>query len=285
MKIKSSILDFPRKTLPPKLWVYEDNDGLPDLNPFLRDTIIREAKSELANFGLKLIASFLYGGAASYQWSEGTDIDVSLYLDWSQFKGDPLEIQKHFKDIEIPFEGHPVHLFVKSPGEEMIEVADAIYDVIKDRWVLPPLILPIGFDPEEYFKPFIKEAEKKATAFDKDIGDLVREWAVLKKAKGAQDNARDDKAVERRIHIQKKKIKKIAEDLAENFLEVRNKRYAMHDRLREKMAEDENIGRFERFQEPEIVWKYLDRAGYVDLLWKIYKTNKTGKLDKVLEMF
>lgn len=282
-KTKSSILDFPRKTLPKKLWKHPEG-RLPRLKDDLRDLIINTAKEHLEKFNLPLKAVTLYGGAATYQWSEGADVDTSVYVDWSNFSGDPLDVQKYFKEIEMPYEGHPVHLFVKPPEQvEVYEVSEAYYDVLNDEWLLPPLILPADFDPDEFFAPFIKEAEAKAQKIDVMIGDLIREWSILSKAVDALPQARDPEEVRDRISIQKTAVKSIVDNLVETYLTVRERRYDMHNEIRDRYERGEKVGRFARFQEPEIIWKYLDRSGYNDFISQLHQFRKKGILDKYFE--
>ena len=282
-----SILDFPRETLPLDLWVYDKSgkESLPTLSPVLRETVLREATRHLRPFDLKLDGTNFYGGSASYQWSPGADIDVSVYTTWPEnVTPEAIEkVQDYFKDISIPFRGHEIHFFLKGP-EDQHEVADAIYDIYNDEWILPPLILPKGFDPEEYFAPFVKTAENKAKKLDAEIGELGRELTILKKAAEAYDQARDPSAVKDRIEAQRAKVKHIIEHLASTFLSTREARYAMHDQLRQKFGGgDYSAGRFERFQAPEVIWKYLDRAGYIDCLWHLYSLVKNGGLEESLD--
>lgn len=287
-KSLGSVLDFPRKKLPETLWDYNDPNDLPQLNPSLRTLIISTAKNYLLRYNLELYRSMIYGGAASYQWSEGADIDVSLYAKgWSEdIKPDEIEfIQEQFKNIELPFEGYPIHFFLKPPTEGPEEVADAVYDITEDEWILPPLILPENFDPDEYFAPLIKVAETKAKKFDAKIGKLKRAWKILEKSAESKREAKEPKIVEKRIKAQKEKIKALVSELADTFYAIREKRYAMHDKLRDKMHDNVEVGRFERFQEPEIVWKYLDRSGYNDFLWKIYKIDQAKTIDNILAKY
>ena len=285
----SSLLDFPRKKLSEKLWAYHSDDSLPELKGNVRDLIIKNAKAALEKEHLPLKGIMMYGGAASYQWHPGTDVDISVYTKWpDDVPSEKIpKVQEKFKDIEIMLEGHPIHLFLKPPEESLnqIEVADAVYDVLKNRWQLPPLILPSGFDPDIYFAPVIKAAEKKSKYFDLKLGELKREVAVLSAASKAKDDARDHGVVVDRIKQQKQLIKNLIEDLADDFYQTRERRYELHRQLRDKMSKDENLGRYERFQEPEVTWKYLDRAGYVDTLWGLYRLTKGGKLDEALDAY
>lgn len=291
VKIVASILDFPRKTLSEDIWQYSTQnktDELPQLKPSVKFLITSTAQKYLSQIGLTLSACNLYGGSASYQWSEGADIDVSIYAEnWPESisESDLENYQNIFKEIETPYKSFEIHFFLKEPHETVHEVADAVYDVLNDHWVLPPLILPEHFDPDEYFKPFLKAAESKAKKFDEAIGKLQRAWSTMSKASEAKENAAEPSLVQERIDIEKQTIRDITKWLSCSFLAIRDKRYAMHDALREKMEKDSSIGRFERFQEPEIIWKYLDRAGYNDFLWKIHKLYSDNRLEKILTTY
>ena len=79
-----SILDFPRKTLPGDLWIYDNKEDLPRLRPGLRNLIMKTAKKASNIHKLPLEDIRLIGGAASYQWSPGTDIDVQIFVEWPE---------------------------------------------------------------------------------------------------------------------------------------------------------------------------------------------------------
>jgi len=285
----ASILDFPRKTLSKDIWQYQEDtvDELPILKPEVKFLIESTVDRYLAQIGLKPIAINIYGGAASYQWSEGSDIDVSVYAsEWANVSEEEIENNQNvFKNIEVPYKDFTIHFFLKKPHEKILEVSEAVYSIMDDEWVLPPLILPDDFDPDEYFKPFIKHAEKKAKKFDEEIGKLRRAWGILTKSSKAKKQAKNQDIVQKRIDEEKDIVRDLVTKLGDSFIKIREKRYAMHDALREKMDDDVELGRFERFQEPEIVWKYFDRAGYNDFLWKLYKIKHNNQLEKILSVY
>lgn len=286
--IKSSVLDFPRKKLSETLWVYENPDDLPKLDSGLRQLILTNAGNYLRRYGLELRSAYIIGGAASYQWSEGTDIDVSLYATgWpDDIREDEIEfLHKQLKDIDLSYQGYPIHFFLQNPDKKEAELSEAVYDLTDDEWELPPLVLPQGFDPEAYFAPLIKSAERKAQALDTKIGQLRRLWKSLEKYSTAKPKAKNPDVVEQRIEKQKEQAKVLIKELAKSFDILWGKRDAMHGELKEKMEKDVNVGRFERFQEPEIIWKYLDRAGYIEFLRKLYKIDKDNTADNILAKF
>jgi hypothetical protein len=284
-RARSGILDFPRQKLPESLWVYDAAEPFPRLKPELRSLILREARHRLSKFGAKLTGAMLYGGAAGYQYHEGADIDVSLYIDWKDFQGDEAIMEEAFKSVEIPYGGFRLHLFVKPASQpEQVEVADAYYDVLHDEWKLPPLILPKDFDPEIYFKGFLEQAEKKAEAIDLLMGRVAREWGKLKSALQARkEDPRDPEVVKARIELQKKVLLDLTGELVRQFVEIWTGRRKMHDELRKRFVMERNIGKYERFQPAEVTWKLLDQAGYVEFLKVLAKAHESGVLKNLLD--
>lgn len=281
-----SILDFPRKTLPKDLWDYENKEDLPKLKPAVRSLILKHAKKAAASVDLPIIEVRLLGGSASYQWSPGTDIDVLLYVKWPKGVSEDkvLDLRRDVYKTELEYEGYPITFYLKGP-EELPNATDAEYDITDDEWTLPPLILPQGFDPDVYFAPLIKVAENRARKFDTMIGELRRAWLRLKKDSQAKKTARDLSIVEKSVEEDKKIVKELIEKIARSFHTVKQNRRDMYDKLRARLAQDVEIGRFERFQEPEIVWKYLERSGYGDYLYKIYEIVEEDLLDDILAKY
>lgn len=286
MKFRSSILDFPRKRLPEAIWEYLDEEELPHLRSELRERIFNKVRGELAKFGLSYHRIMLYGGSASYQWNPGADVDTSVYVKWGgKYSNDQVEkIQDYFKKVEFEFGGHPVHFFLKAPDQEVpIEISDAAYDVTRDKWVLPPLVLPEDFDPEGFFKPFIKVAEKEAKHFDLELGELSRDYVTLRKHQEALPDVENQGLVQKRIHELVESVSHKISKLVGEYLDVREDRNSLYIKLREELLESGEISRMARFQEPEIVWKYLDRAGYLKVLDALKKLWDSGKLKEFLE--
>lgn len=280
----SGLLDFPRKKLPEAVWDYSQNEPLPRLRPDLRAVILAEARRRLAMFGAELIGANLYGGAATYQYHAGADIDCSLYIDWDEFDGEYEIMEQAFKTVEIEWEGFKLHLFVKPPDQpEQMEVADAVYDILNDEWILPPLVLPGNFDPEVFFKPLIEMAEKKAQQIDEQMGVVGREWEKLKKALEADaEGPREPETVSQRIEIQKGLVMDEVDRLVKTFLKIWDGRLKLHDELRKKYVQNHDIDQLVRFQFPEVCWKYLDQAGYVEFLKVLTKAHKHGVIEKLL---
>lgn len=282
--VTAGLLDFPRKKLPDAVFQNDPENPLPQMQPELRALILSEARRRLSQFGAELIGANLYGGAASYQYHEGADIDVSLYIDWDNFKGNRELLEQAFKQVEIPYHGFKLHLFIKPDTQrEQVEVADAVYDVFHDEWKIAPLILPKDFDPDIFFKPLIEMAEKKAQDIDVQMGIVAREWVKLKKAvQSRAEGPRDEEAVQKRIDIQKVTVNDEVRELCRMFVDIWTGRRRLHDELRSKYVQNRDVDKFERFQYPEVVWKYLDQAGYCEFLKLLAKAQDAGVIDTLL---
>jgi len=292
--VHASILDFPRKTLSEDIWQYRatdpnaKEDELPRLKPSVKSLIVSTATKYLSQIGFRLIESHLLGGSASYQWAEGADIDVSLFAEGWPENISQEDIEKYhnfFSKIKIPYRSYEIHFFLRKPDDSDIEVSEAIYDILNNEWLLPPLILPKHFDPDDYFKPFIKEAEVKAKKFDEAIGKLRRSWGDMVNASEAQEDAVEPDLVKKRIQKEKEKIIEVIDWLVKTYKIIRDRRNAMHDAIKEKMEKNVEVGRLARFQEPEIIWKYLERAGYNDFLRTLGKLKKSNQLEKILSNY
>ncbi len=282
-KVVAGLLDYPRKRLPEAVWKY-DTGPLPKLRPDLRQTILTEARRRLSNFGAELIGANLYGGAATFQYNQGADIDVSLYVDWPNFKGNEALLQDAFKNVEIPWDTFRLHLFIKSKDQpEQVEVADAFYDVLRDKWKLPPLMLPRDFDPDVYFKPMIEMAEQDVRELDVQMGIVAREWAKLKKSIRARgEQPANPEMIDEKIEFQKKVLRDEIDKLGDQFREIHTARRKLHDELRKPFVQDADASRYLRYQYPEVAWKYLDQAGYAEFLKVLNKARELGVIDQLL---
>lgn len=126
----------------PKMWVNEQ------LRPEIRKQLLKIAvdfftKLELPD-EIKLKDVLLVGSLANYNWSEYSDIDMHLVVDFSQFKEDEEFIKKFFdaqKNLynikhDIKIAGHDVEVYIQDKNEKIH--AGGIYSIPKDNWKRMP---------------------------------------------------------------------------------------------------------------------------------------------------
>lgn len=267
--VDNSILDEPKKTLNPELWIEGDADELPRLNRDLRNKLISFAKRKAEEIGIQIKYLFMFGGSASYQYTDNSDIDCVVYA--KEFKEEDYEkLSKEFKKEKEQFGQHPVSLYLKPMVEMPLEVADAVYDVLNDLWVVSPLVLPAGFDPDVFFASLIKEAERRSRSFDLKFAKMVRlQNDIDDKKKALERNPQDPVRIKRDIKDLKDEQLLLIEDLVDQFHLLHEQRHDLHRKLEEKIRQGESVSRYARFQSPEIVWKFLDKHHYLDHLKKL----------------
>jgi len=127
----------------PKMWTNEQ------LKPEIRKQLFKIAvdfftKLELPE-EIKLKDVLLVGSLANYNWSEYSDIDIHLVVDFSQFKEDEEFVKKFFdaqKNLynikhDIKIAGHDVEVYVQNKNDKVH--AGGIYSLPKDNWVRKPM--------------------------------------------------------------------------------------------------------------------------------------------------
>lgn len=274
-KALNSILDFPKATLCKQIWIDVDSSN-PKLNPKFRLIVLKKASKETANRNLKMVGCHFYGGSASYQYNDKSDVDIDIFVKWRQgtSEAEAKELQDEFKNIEIMHGSHPIHFYLKTPEESnRPEVAESVYDVLNDKWILPPLQLPENFDPDEYFKDMIEVAKLEANFLDVLIASLRRECELLISAKKALELGRDKSMIQHRIVYQKDRVSILLKKIAAKYDEYKKARQDMHIELAEK-AKKAELDRFARFKQPEITWKYLEKYGYVNKMYGLKNLDK-----------
>jgi hypothetical protein len=219
-------------------------------------------EKELASLELEPKYVLLYGGSASYQWYDDTDLDVSVYIDWDTTDLDPSFVQDSFKKKEYMYGEHPMHIFVKSPEEDVPnEVADAVYDVLEDQWILKPVEFEADFDPMNEYAEYIEEAEELAREYDQKWGKIIRLVRYYKKNEETLPLALNPDLVQQRMDSQKAQIYDIAKWFTDEVKRLRSDRSDVHNTLREKIDRGEKLEPLERIQKAEVIWKYLDQSG------------------------
>lgn len=275
-RITSSILDIVKDTLPPDVWdgVEGDLEGI-ILKADLKSQIIEAAESLVEGSQHTIKGVHLKGGAATQQWKEDSDIDISITLNWADT--DPKVVEEFqtqtSEKCDFFWGDRPVTLFIKSP-DQIHEASDSIWDVLMDEWVVKPMWMPPGFDPEEYLKPYIEVAETEARLIDLILGDCKRTVNSLNKYKKSDDPESVNKANNLAIEVKLYTMR-----LNSVYVRVKTAREALHRNLAERIENGSQITVFDRLQQPEITYKYLEQTGYKEILKKIHQTCKELESD------
>lgn len=101
---------------------------------------------------IKLNDILFIGSLANYNWSEYSDIDLHLVVDFSQFKEDEEFVKKFFdaqKNLynikhDIKIAGHDLEIYIQNKNEKLH--AGGIYSIPKDIWIREPKLTKFTVD-------------------------------------------------------------------------------------------------------------------------------------------
>jgi hypothetical protein len=192
---EDSILDSlkVRKELNPELF---DTDGGNRyvLDEGIRKTLLHIADKFYSFLGIKFFIHdlILTGSLANYNWSQYSDVDLHIVIDFGESPHD-YTLLKEFFDAKkviwnsqhsIKIKGYNVELYV----QDMNEVHDStgVYSVLNDKWVVEPQKHKVKIDK--------KQIKEKVEQWMETIDDLVAH--------------KDDEAILPRVEKVRQRLKK-----------------------------------------------------------------------------
>jgi predicted nucleotidyltransferase len=177
-----------KDTLNPKIW---ENDTL---KTEIRKQILKIAidffKDLKLSPNIKLKDVLFVGSLANYNWSEFSDVDIHVVVDFAEFKEDEDFIKKYFdaeKNLwnlkhDIKIKGFDVEIYVQELNEKLN--SSAVYSVPKDKWVDKPEKTQFKLDKDlikrRIQKLFHKLENIKNDYEDKDYESVVDKVTNLK---------------------------------------------------------------------------------------------------------
>lgn len=230
-----------RDNLCPKLW-HMDEDGY-RLDNKVRDMLLKVATDFVTNLkkdnelDIKIHDVVIIGSVANYNWTDYSDIDLHIVVDFGDLEMSKDDAQTMFDAIKnnwntkhnIKMKGHDVELYVQDIAH--VPVSTAEYSVLKNKWIKEPKKESPTFNKElikRKYKEYKKKienlvAEKDDTSLKKLLdklykyrqagldktGELSEENIVFKilRAKGHLDMLKDGIA---KIYDKKMSVKEIA---------------------------------------------------------------------------
>jgi len=159
-----------KDTLSPELWEADEQ-----LKPAIKAALLKVVddfiiKLELDN--IKIDDIIITGSLANYNWSQFSDIDVHILVDFTDVNENKLLVKKFFDAIksnwnklhDIRVKGYEVELYVQDTHEP--HVSTGVYSVLSDAWLMKP----------KKIKPEIDRptAEKKALFIQREVDKLEK---------------------------------------------------------------------------------------------------------------
>lgn len=220
-----------KESLNPKIWTSPTNPDSSELKENIRLKLLEISNQFQEFIGLEIFVSDIHmtGSLANFNWSEFSDIDLHLIVDFSQFSEKQKELYTELFKLKktlfnlqhnIKIFTYDVELYVQDESEE--HTSSGVYSVLFNEWIVTP--------KKEDF-----QVDKKV------LLNKVNSWIT-----------KIDETIEQ---------SKEEKDL-ENSLEFLNK-------LRKKIKEYRSTGLSKggEFSYENLVFKFLRRNGYIEKLF------------------
>jgi len=165
-----------RDNLCPKMW-HMDEDGY-KLDQEVRKMLLKVATDFVKSLkqdhelNIKIHDLVIIGSVANYNWTDYSDIDLHIVVDFSdlemtkdnaQTMFDAIKTSWNFKH-DIKMKGHDVELYVQDIDHEAVSTAE--YSVLNDKWIKEPVKQKPNFN-----KKLIKRKYKE---YKNQINSLVK---------------------------------------------------------------------------------------------------------------
>ena len=137
-------------TLNPKIW-----DKNEKLRPEIRKNLLKIADDYFEGLeleGVDIEDVTLTGSLANYNWSQYSDVDLHMIIDYKEVPVDETLVQDFLKTKsaswnqahDIKIYGYDVELYVQDISEE--HTSTGVYSILNNEWVLKPEKKPIKID-------------------------------------------------------------------------------------------------------------------------------------------
>jgi len=133
-------------TLNPKIWENSDDVDSSKLKPKVKDALSKIAEKFIDYLGDDIVVDdvTLTGSLANFNWSEYSDFDLHIIIDFSQF-GKESKVYKELFDARkfifneshnIKIYGYDVELYAQDSEEE--HTSSGLYSIMNDEWLHKP---------------------------------------------------------------------------------------------------------------------------------------------------
>jgi hypothetical protein len=283
MKRQQSIIDYVREDLDPAIWTLEDDDV--KLRPEVKTQLIDTVMSALDDFDIPESAVkglFVYGSLLTNQYNKKTDLDcrVLLYKEpvgklYPGLTGDEIFDYLHTKLHDIPLDDsrHPLNVSIMIEGEDEADQVlartkyDAVYDVLEDKFIHNPVIFPDEFDPQEEFKEERDQVEVVMDYLDSTLRDAKNKTIDYEVLEEAVHQVKHPEVLRRRLETKLQEIQADLSQLVEDYEQIKDER---------TKALTTNTEGNPHSEPGNVLYKYLERYQYLDILKKIKHIMKRG---------
>jgi predicted nucleotidyltransferase len=126
--------------------IFEENGKVYIMRPEIRKKLIEISDEFVETFGVEFFIHdiVLTGSLANYNWSDFSDVDLHIIIDFKESKYNP-DLVKEFFDAkknvwnekhEIIIKGYDVEMYVQDVNEP--HVSSGVYSILHNKWEVEP---------------------------------------------------------------------------------------------------------------------------------------------------
>jgi hypothetical protein len=167
------------------IWTVNDQ-----VSPEIANKLIRIAMDFYDSLGLDapILDVIITGSIANYNWTELSDIDLHILIDYAEVNEDEELVQKYLsqaktnwnRNHEIIINGHEVEVYVQDVNEP--HHSSGVYSILRDEWVVTPIRTEFEVSEDdvrkkkEYFEDAIASVDRlvKQERYEEAYGDADR---------------------------------------------------------------------------------------------------------------
>ncbi len=174
-----------RDTLNQNVWKGDEK-----LHPEVRQALLDIAQQFIDETELEEEVEdiLLTGSMANYNWSQFSDIDIHIVVDFLDINDNTTLVRKFFDAVksnwnklhDITVKDHEVEIYVQDTSEA--HVSTGVYSILKDEWVVKPKRIDPEIDRETAFKKareLKREIDKIDSLYDNRLYEEVLERAYI----------------------------------------------------------------------------------------------------------
>lgn len=135
-----------KDTLNPKVWENSEDPKKSTMVPKVRKALLRIAEEFVDDLGEDVFVEDIYlmGSLANFNWSEYSDFDLHVIIDFSRYE-DQEDLYKELFDLKkklfnekhnIKIFGYDVEVYAQGVSDEAH--SDGVYSVMNDEWIHRP---------------------------------------------------------------------------------------------------------------------------------------------------
>jgi len=265
-----SVLDPIRDHLAKDVWIDDGNRLMPKHKKYILDTLNKWLKKMDIDVEPSQIA--IIGSIAGYQYAKNSDIDVNVVIDISEEKMKEL-FPLLPNETPLPGTQHPVNYYLAQDAGENVKKKDAAYDMLADKWIRKPKMsdakVPYSY-VLEISKFFMAGIESRINEYERDKRELDLYEDYLKDA----DTKIDIDELTSMVEVKKTEIKADLDALLVALRMVKGFRKEAFEPDYEPNFLITMETKNPDFRMENLVYKMIERFGYLDKLMKYKKLHK-----------